>query len=108
MDAILILTTLPDPDLADTLARTLVDEREAACVNRIGPLHSIYRWDGQREENDEYLLLIKTRSELYEAVEKRIHTLHPYTLPEVVMIHLDRVEPRYLAWLGASVTTEPQ
>ncbi|MHB1543368.1 MAG: divalent-cation tolerance protein CutA [Gammaproteobacteria bacterium] len=106
MEAILILTALPDPAQADTLARTLVDQREAACVSRIGPLHSVYRWDGSREEAEEYLLLIKTRSDRYAAVESRIRSMHPYSVPEVISIRPDQVEPRYLAWLGESVIPE--
>ncbi|EQD46217.1 Divalent ion tolerance protein, CutA1 [mine drainage metagenome] len=107
MEAILILTALPDPAQADALARMLVDQREAACVNRIGPLHSVYRWAGRREEAEEYLLLIKTQSDRYKAVETRIRSMHPYTVPEVISIRPDQVEPRYLAWLGESLRAEP-
>jgi periplasmic divalent cation tolerance protein len=103
MDVILIMTTLPDSLLADALARALVDQREAACVSRIGPLHSVYQWEGSPEEAEEYLLLIKTRPDQYAAVESRILAMHPYHIPEVISFRPEQVEPRYLAWLDASV-----
>src|SRR6266478_7981801 len=73
-------------DEAASIARTLVDERLAACVNIIGPARSIYRWRGAVEDAREYLLLLKTSARLYTKVERRVRELHSYEVPEVVAL----------------------
>jgi periplasmic divalent cation tolerance protein len=83
---ILILTTMPADDRADTLARTLVDERLAACVNVHGPMTSIYRWNGAVEREAERQVVIKTTGDRRHAVELRLRQLHPYELPEFVVL----------------------
>ena len=105
MEAILVLTALPKLAQAEALARALVEAHEAACVSRAGPLRSVYRWAEAVEEAEEYLLLIKTRLDCYTAVESRIRAMHPYTVPEVISIRLDHIEPRYLAWLNESLVS---
>jgi periplasmic divalent cation tolerance protein len=85
-DLILILTTMPDDHRADELARTLVDERLAACVNVHGSMVSTYRWKGQIEREPERQLVIKTTRGRFLELEARIRALHPYELPELVMI----------------------
>lgn len=96
----LILTTCPDADLAAVLARTLVSERLAACVNILPPVTSIYRWRGNVETASEHLLVIKTRVADYADVERRIRELHSYELPEVIAVPIVDGLPPYLAWLN--------
>lgn len=95
----LVLTTAPDREVAERLARTLVEERLAACVNVLPAMQSIYRWKGQIESASEQLLVVKTRTADYAAVEARIRALHPYELPEVIAVPILAGLPAYLAWL---------
>jgi periplasmic divalent cation tolerance protein len=101
-----VLVTAPSPDAGAALGRVLVDERLAACVNVIPGLTSIYRWQGQREEASECLLLIKTDESRYAALERRLLELHPYTVPEVLALPVERGAPAYVEWLRESVTVE--
>ena len=97
---ILILTTMPDDDRADALARSLVDERLAACVNVHGPMVSTYRWKGRVEREAERQLVIKTTAERRAAVEARLRELHPYELPEIVVLTAAAGD-EYASWLMA-------
>jgi periplasmic divalent cation tolerance protein len=97
-DLILILTTMPDDGRADALARTLVDERLAACVNVHGPMMSTYRWKGAVERDAERQVVIKTARDRRAAVEARVRELHPYDLPEFVVIDAAGSEA-YAAWV---------
>ncbi|MDT3737227.1 MAG: divalent-cation tolerance protein CutA [Denitratisoma sp.] len=106
MDALLVITNLPDAESARALAVQLVEQRLAACANLLTPCHSIYRWDGKVEESDEVPLLIKTSAARYAALEEAIRAYHPYELPEIVAVRIDRGLPDYLAWVAAS--TAPQ
>ena len=96
--AYLVLVTAP-PEAADELARRLVEERLAACVNRVPGLRSVYRWEGRVEEDEEVLLLIKTPADRLEALKKRVPELHPYRVPEVLALPVADGHPPYLAWL---------
>ena len=100
--SLVVLVTVP-PERAQELARTLVSERLAGCVNVMPGLHSIYRWDGEVAEDPETLLLIKTVGEQYPALEARIKSLHPYEVPEIVALPFDRASPEFLSWLRGSV-----
>ena len=100
MDALLCLTTCPDPDTAERLAETLVTERLAACVNLIPGLRSIYRWDGAIQRDAEVLLLIKTTRARYPALQARLPQLHPYELPELVAVEAADGLPAYLRWVA--------
>jgi periplasmic divalent cation tolerance protein len=104
MDTLLVLTNLPDSETARTLAKHLVSARLAACINILAPCQSVYRWDGRLEEATEVPLLIKTRVECYAALEAAIREKHPYELPEIVAVPIDRGLPAYLAWLAAETT----
>ncbi|MFL6624581.1 MAG: divalent-cation tolerance protein CutA [Sulfurifustis sp.] len=99
------ITTCPTGDLAEKIARALVEEKLAACVNILPTMQSIYRWRGQIESADERLLLIKTRVKDYPAVEQRIRALHSYELPEVIAVPIVDGLPAYLSWLGNSDAT---
>ncbi len=97
-----ILATTGSEEQALSVARALVGERLAACVNIVGPVRSIYRWRDAVEDDREYLLIIKTRATLYIKVEKRIREMHTYEVPEVLAVTADRGSPPYLQWLLAS------
>jgi len=96
--------TAPDLEVARRLARRLVEERLAACVNLLPDLVSVYRWQGAVEEDSEVLLVLKTRASKLAAVESLLEREHPYDCPECVAIEPARVEARYLAWLLAETS----
>jgi periplasmic divalent cation tolerance protein len=102
-DAVLILTTVADDGRADEIARALVDERIAACVNVHPPMTSIYRWRGAIQADAERQLVIKTTRSRAGAVEARIRELHPYELPELLIIPVEGGGEAYLQWLTATV-----
>lgn len=97
-----VLLTAGSEEQANRIARALVDERLAACVNVVGPVRSIYRWRGAVEDEREYLLLVKTRARLYPAVERRIKQLHSYEVPEVLALSPQDGSRAYLDWLMES------
>src|SRR5262249_3670143 len=101
-DLVIILTTMPDDARADELARTLVDERLAACVNVHGPMTSTYRWKGTIERDAERQLVIKTARARLPALEQRIRQLHPYELPEFIVLGAEGGSDAYLRWVTAS------
>ena len=103
MEFVVVLTTLPGDGDVDAFARTLVDERLAACVNVLPPMQSIYRWKGSVETATERQLLIKTRAAGVAALEQRVRELHPYDVPEFLVILVDGGSAAYLAWLNESV-----
>lgn len=106
MDTLLVITNLPDAESARALATTLIEQRVAACVNVLAPCQSIYRWEGKLEEAEEVPLLIKTSAARYAALEEAIRAYHPYELPEIVAVRIEKGLPAYLAWVAAS--TAPQ
>lgn len=101
-DLIIILTTMPADGRADTLASTLVDEQLAACVHVHAPVSSIYRWKGAVECETERPLIIKTSRARLPELEKRLHELHPYELPEFVVLSADSGEA-YGRWVNDAV-----
>ena len=101
LDAVLVITNLPDRDAARRLADSLVEQRLAACVNILAPCESVYRWQGKIETAQEITLLIKTLGAHYGKVEKTIRECHPYELPEIIAIPMVAGLPAYLDWLAA-------
>lgn len=87
---------------AGPLARALVEERHAACVNVLPPMRSVYRWQGQVEEADEVLLLIKAPAGGFEALQRAVRAHHPHELPEIVAVHVSAGLPAYLDWVRSS------
>jgi periplasmic divalent cation tolerance protein len=85
------------------LAEALVGERLAACVNIVGPIRSVYRWQGEVCRDDEQLLLIKTTRDHCPALERRVRELHSYEVPEVVVLPIESGSEAYLSWLRAQV-----
>ena len=106
MDTLLVITNLPDAESARALATTLVEQRVAACVNVLAPCQSIYRWEGKIEEAEEVTLLIKTSAARYAALEEAIRAYHPYELPEIVAVRIEKGLPDYLAWVAASTSAQ--
>lgn len=98
-----VLMTAPDAAAAERIARALVDERLAACVNILPGVRSVYRWEGKVEESSEVLLVAKTRASLFGKVEARVRALHPYDVPEIVALPLTDGSRPYLSWLDQSV-----
>ncbi len=92
--------------MALDLARTLVREHLAACVNRVPGVSSVYEWEGRICEESEQLLLIKTTQARYPALEMRLKTLHPYEIPEIIAIPVVTGSRAYLAWLGTAVNLD--
>ena len=99
MPTLLVFTTLPDTDNAQKLATLLVEQRLAACVNILAPCRSVYRWQDKIEDAIEVPLLIKTQTERYAELEAAIIAHHPYELPEIVAVSIERGLPDYLAWV---------
>ena len=104
---VLVLTTVPDGELGNQIATTLVDERLAACVNVLAPMTSTYRWRGAIERETERQLVIKTTSGRVAAVRARIGQLHPYELPEFLVVSVADGLAEYLAWVEAETHTDP-
>jgi periplasmic divalent cation tolerance protein len=100
-----IFVTTGSEDQAAAIARALVNERLAACVNIVGPVRSIYRWRDGVEDDREFLLVIKTRALHYVKVETRVREMHTYEVPEVLALNADRGSPPYIQWLLDSTRT---
>jgi periplasmic divalent cation tolerance protein len=107
---LLVLTNCPDLQVAGRLRRHLVESRLAACVNQLAPVASTYRWKGAVEDAVEIPLLIKTTRAAYPALEAALRQLHPYEVPEIIAIAVDRGLPEYLNWasIETAVPGDPQ
>src|SRR5271169_4643564 len=106
-EVIQILTTADSKALAERIGQTLVDRRLAACTQIVGPILSIYRWEGDTESAEEWQCWIKTSRERYAAVEQEIRELHTYAVPEILAIPVVAGDPAYLQWLVEQVADEP-
>lgn len=100
---ILALSTVPDARTAGRIAKKVVEERLAACVNIVGPLKSVFRWEGRVEQTDERLLVMKTTVDRTAALGARIVELHPYEVPEFLSLPVIGGARGYLEWIMASV-----
>lgn len=100
---IVVYVTVGSAEEGERLAQALVGERLAACVNRLGPVRSVYRWQGQVEQSEEQLLIIKTKRELFGALRKRVQELHSYSVPEIIALPILEGSESYLQWLGEQV-----
>lgn len=100
MDTLLVFTNCPDAAVAEDIARHLVETRLAACVNILAPCRSIYRWQESVETAAEIPLLIKTSRECYPALEAAIRDLHPYEVPEIIAVPVEKGLPAYLEWVA--------
>ena len=99
-----VLVTVGSRPEGETIARQLVEDGLAACVNIVGPIRSVYVWKAQVAEDDEHLLIIKTRQQVMGAVEARVRALHSYEVPEVVAVPIVGGSTPYLDWLRTGTT----
>lgn len=97
---IIVLVTAGSSEAAAALARTLVEERLAACGNVLGPIRSIYRWQGKVMDDPEALLILKSREELFEALKTRVLELHSYEVPEIIALTVVAGHKDYLDWIS--------
>jgi periplasmic divalent cation tolerance protein len=97
--SIVVFVSAGSEQEALTIARTLVEERLAACVNIVSKIRSIYRWEGKICDEPECYLIIKTRQELFQAIQKRIKTLHSYDVPEIIALPIVEGLNSYLEWI---------
>jgi periplasmic divalent cation tolerance protein len=102
-DRTIVLTTAGTREEAQRIARALVESRQAACVNIVGPMESVYRWKGAVETASEWLLLVKTTAAALEKIRQTIRELHSYELPECIEIPVEGGSAEYLAWIGEEV-----
>jgi periplasmic divalent cation tolerance protein len=103
----LVVTTVVSPEEGARMARTLVEERLAACATILPGAHSIYRWEGQIDSSDETLLLLKTESDRLAALDTRLHELHSYQTPELLVLGVESGSRSYLAWLHSCLHEAP-
>lgn len=108
MDTLLVLTNLPDRASAEKLARTLVEQSLAACVNILAPCRSVYRWNGALQHDEEHPVLIKTTRERYAALEAAVRAAHPYELPEIIAVSVTAGLPAYLQWVADETSPKNQ
>ncbi len=104
MGLVQLFTTVETRDQALALARAAVDAKVAACVQIIGPITSVYRWEGRIEEAQEFLLLMKTPQDALASLMDFVRSRHPYDTPELTAVESTGVDERYLAW-ASEVTT---
>ena len=99
----LVLTTCPDETVAQNIAKHLVTEKLAACVNIIANITSVYRWENEIQCDNEVQLLIKTKADIFGALNKRINQLHPYDVVEVIALNIQQGDKHYLNWISNSL-----
>ncbi|MDD5323292.1 MAG: divalent-cation tolerance protein CutA [Methylococcales bacterium] len=97
----IILCTCPDQNTAESIARLLVKDKLAACVNILPSITSIYTWHEQIESAQEHLLLIKANKTCYQMIEKKIKKQHPYEIPEIIAVPIENGLPEYLHWIDS-------
>jgi periplasmic divalent cation tolerance protein len=106
MPSLLVLTNLPDRASAERLANALVSHQLAACVNILAPCRSVYRWKDAVQREEEHPMLIKTTTERYAQLEQALRAGHPYELPEIIAVPIERGLPAYLDWIAAETRPE--
>ena len=102
-----VLVTAPDPETAESLAEALVGERLAACANLVPGVVSIYRWEGEIHRDGEVLLVLKTTAARDDALRKRVVALHPYGVPEVLVLAVEEGHEPFEAWVREQVEVAP-
>jgi periplasmic divalent cation tolerance protein len=99
LQPIVVLVTCGSEEEALKIANTLVEDRLAACVNLVSPIRSIYRWEGKIWDEKEWLLVIKTQKQTFEEVEKKVKSLHSYSVPEIISLPILEGSLSYLNWI---------
>ena len=103
-EAIIVYTTVADHEAANGLAELLVERRLAACVHLVSGIKSVYRWRGKLERDDEVQLVIKSEAGRFDAIEALLREHHPYELPEIVAVRVDRGSQQYLDWIASQTS----
>lgn len=103
-EVIIVITNFPDKKSASAFAQTLIDERQAACVNILSACTSFYRWQNTMESSEEFPVFIKTQKKHYNRVEELINIMHPYELPEVIIVPVIGGLPAYLQWINTETS----
>ncbi len=103
---IVVFVTAGSEAEAESIAKTLVEERLAACVNIISPVRSFYRWQGGIADDREWLLMIKTQADVFDALATRVRTLHSYEVPEVIALPILAGAQNYLDWIQRETRRE--
>ncbi len=104
MEHIVVFITAPDEDTAAGIAKTLVGEELAACVNIVKDIRSIYKWQGKTEDESEVLMIAKTSRDMFSALEKKVKSMHPYDVPEIISVPIDQGSEQYVEWLSKAVS----
>jgi periplasmic divalent cation tolerance protein len=107
-EELVVFVTTPSRDQAVAIAKNIVNDRLAACVNIVPAIDSIYRWEGKIARDAETLMIIKTTADSYDALEKRVIELHSYDTPEVIALRINRGSEKYLNWLQTESGPSPQ
>ena len=105
MSKLLVLTNLPERAAAERLADMLIEKELAACVNILAPCRSVYRWKDAVQHDEEHPMLIKTTAERYPALEEALRAEHPYELPEIIAVPIERGLPAFLDWVAAQTAS---
>jgi periplasmic divalent cation tolerance protein len=103
MEYSLLFCTCPDEAIALSLAKQVVEAKLAACVNVVPHLHSVYRWKNSIETSKEVLMIIKTKSQTYKALENFLTEAHPYECPEIIACAITQGSPKYLQWIDEAL-----
>jgi periplasmic divalent cation tolerance protein len=100
MDYMVVFITASSEEEAVKISKTLVEEKLAGCVSIVKNIRSIYFWEGKIEDNSEILMIVKTKAELFDKLEKTVKSLHSYTVPEIIGIKIKKGSENYLSWLN--------
>ena len=103
MEHIVVFITAPDEDTAADIAKALVGEKLAACANIVKNIRSIYKWQGKTEDKSEVLMIAKTSRDMFSALEKKVKSMHPYDVPEIISVPIDQGSEQYIEWLSNAV-----
>jgi len=99
---IVIYITAPTEEVGKNIAKKLIEEKVAACINMVKNIYSIYWWKGNIEEDNEVLLIIKTKKDLFDKIEEIVKSIHPYTIPEIITLPIVAGSFDYLNWIDES------
>ena len=103
LNYLIVFCTVPDKETALKISNHLVEEKKAACCNIVPAIHSVYFWENQLQQEEEQLLIIKTREDRFDLLQKRVMELHPYSVPEIIAIPIIHGNPEYLNWVNENV-----